>query len=314
MTAPAAEGVRVPWDDVPAEVRRGVEALCGSPVVTAATQRGGFSPGLAARVVCASGRRFFVKAVDEGVNPFSAQMHRDEARALAALEPVVASGALPAPAPVGAVELAGWVALVLADVDGTVPELPWREPDLDAVLAAVERVHAVEAPDGLPAAEVALADELTGWRVLREDAPPALDAWSGAHLDELADLEVVWPAAAQGDRLVHTDLRADNLLLTADGAVVVDWAQACRAAPLLDLVLFAPSVAMQGGPPPAEVLARTAVGRDADREQLAPLVCAFAGFLTQRSLLPSPPGLPTLRGFQAAQAVHARRWLADLLE
>jgi hypothetical protein len=46
---------------------------------------------------------------------------------------------------------------------------------------------------------------------------------------------------------------------------------------------------------------------------VAALVCAMAGYLTERSLQPPPPGLPTLRAFQAAQATIAREWLAQLL-
>lgn len=95
--------------------------------------------------------------------------------------------------------------------------------------------------------------------------------------------------------------------------MVVDWPAACRGSSLLDLVLLAPSVAMQGGPAPRELLARTAVGRRAAADVLTPLVCAFAGYLTERSLQPPPSGLPTLRAFQAAQAVEAVRWLAGLL-
>jgi len=112
---------------------------------------------------------------------------------------------------------------------------------------------------------------------------------------------------------VHGDLRADNVLLTPSGAVIVDWPAACRGSALLDLALLAPSVAMQGGPTPRELLARTTAGRGAEIEVLTPLVCAFAGYLTERSLQPPPPGLPTLRAFQAAQAVEAVRWLAELL-
>ena len=39
----------------------------------------------------------------------------------------------------------------------------------------------------------------------------------------------------------------------------------------------------------------------------------MAGYLTERSLQPPPPGLPMLRRFQAAQGEVARRWLATLL-
>jgi hypothetical protein len=39
------------------------------------------------------------------------------------------------------------------------------------------------------------------------------------------------------------------------------------------------------------------------------LLAAFTGFFVQRSTLPEPPGLPTLRQFQGAQGVEALAWL-----
>lgn len=113
--------------------------------------------------------------------------------------------------------------------------------------------------------------------------------------------------------MLHCDLRADNLLLADHGAVVVDWPHACLGAPFVDLVFFAPSVAMQGGPDPTALLARSRVGRSASREALAAVVCALAGYFTERSLQPAPPGLPTVRRFQAAQAAVTREWLAAML-
>src|SRR5260370_29861564 len=52
MSAPPAEGARVAWQDVPVAVRTAVERVCGSAVIEAVTQPGGFSPGVAARVRC----------------------------------------------------------------------------------------------------------------------------------------------------------------------------------------------------------------------------------------------------------------------
>ena len=43
-------------------------------------------------------------------------------------------------------------------------------------------------------------------------------------------------------------------------------------------------------------------------------LAAIAGYLTRQSLLPPPPGLPTVRAFQAAQGTIARRWLAARLD
>jgi hypothetical protein len=108
------------------------------------------------------------------------------------------------------------------------------------------------------------------------------------------------------------DLRADNLLVTDDQVWVVDWPSAARGHPLLDLVAFAPSVAMQGGPEPATTLALSLTGREAARDRLLPLVCAVAGYFVCRSALPPPPGLPTVRAFQAAQGEVALGWLRAL--
>lgn len=44
------------------------------------------------------------------------------------------------------------------------------------------------------------------------------------------------------------------------------------------------------------------------------LLLAIAGFFTHRSLQPPPPGLPTVREFQAAQALVARQWLSERLK
>jgi hypothetical protein len=92
MTGPAAAGVRLDWPGLPAEVRAAVEAACGAPVTAAQTQPGGFSPGAAARIRCADGRRWFVKAVSAEVNEDSPKMHRREARVLTALDPLIAAG------------------------------------------------------------------------------------------------------------------------------------------------------------------------------------------------------------------------------
>jgi len=166
----------------------------------------------------------------------------------------------------------------------------------------------------VPAIAEYLGTDFTGWRTLAETpGDDRIDRWSRAHLAELADLEATWADHGAGSSLLHTDIRADNLLLTSDGVMVVDWPGACRGAPFIDLVFFAPSVAMQGGPQPAALLARSRVGRDASREAVAAVVCALAGYFTERSLRPPPPGLPTVRRFQAAQAEVTRGWLATLL-
>jgi aminoglycoside phosphotransferase (APT) family kinase protein len=317
MSAPPAEGARVAWHDVPPPVRAAIEGACGAAVIEARTQPGGFSPGVAARVRCADGARWFVKAASADLNPDAPRLHRQEARVLADLDPLIAAGRLPVPRLRGTAEHGPWFALVVGDVDGRQPALPWRDDQLDLALEALGRLSRALTPAPAataPAIAEYLGADFSGWRALaRAPGDDRLDPWSRARLAELAALEATWTAHAAGDTLLHADIRADNLLIASDGMVIVDWPHACRGAAFVDLVLFAPSVAMQGGPEPAELLARSRDGRDVSREALAPVVCALAGYFTERSLAPPPPGLPTVRRFQAAQGEVTRRWLASLL-
>jgi aminoglycoside phosphotransferase (APT) family kinase protein len=316
VTAPPAEGARVAWEDVPPPVRQAIERACGAPVTEAITQPGGFSPGVAARVRCADGTRRFVKAASAETNPDTPQFHRREAKMLAHLDPLIAAGRLPAPRLRGTAEHGPWFALIVDDVDGRQPALPWQDGQLDLVLSAVDRLAVALTPAPAPAPAIAeyLGDDFTGWRTLaRTPGDDRVDPWSRARLGELAALEATWAGHAAGDTLLHSDIRADNLLLTGDGVVVVDWPHACRGAAFADLVFFAPSVAMQGGPEPATLLARSRAGRAASRDAVTAVVCALAGYFTERSLRPPPPGLPTVRRFQAAQGEITRRWLATLL-
>ena len=320
MTAdvgPAAEGVRVPWAMVPAQVHAAVDEMCGSPVVAATTQAGGFSPGAAVRVVCADGRRWFVKAIAADSHPGAYAAHRREAVVLAGLAPLVRSGRLRVPLLHADTTQGEWAAMVMSDVDGRQPALPWRRAELELAVAAVDALAEALTPTPIDAtlAVDELVDAFCGWRTLAADPARAasLDAWSRTNLDRLATIEAGWPEHLHGTTLLHADLRADNMLVTADGVVVVDWPWACVGAPLLDVVGFAPSVAMQGGPLPQELLAMTAAGRAASPDAVLSLACALAGYFTEVSLRPVESGLPTVREFQAAQGVVARRWVAEML-
>src|SRR5262245_52409356 len=54
---PPAAGMRLAWPVVPAGLRQAVEQRLGGRVVEAVTQPGGFSPGVAARLKTATGKR-----------------------------------------------------------------------------------------------------------------------------------------------------------------------------------------------------------------------------------------------------------------
>lgn len=313
---PPAEGARLDWSAVPARIRAEAERRMGGTVAAVASQPTGFSPGVAARLALADGRRVFVKAIGPAPNPDSPEFHRREARIVAALPERV-----PAPRLQWSLDDAasGWVVLAFEDVDGRHPAQPWRPEELDRVLGALAELADELTPSPLPDTLVARASDafreyIHGWRMLRDEQQeglPRLDAWSARHLEELIALEAAAPAAAAGETLLHFDVRADNMLLTPERVWLVDWPHAHVGAAWVDVVCFAPSVAMQGGPPPEELIARHPACRAADPAAITAAVAALAGFFTHRSLQPPPPGLPTLRAFQAAQAAVARAWIAE---
>ena len=117
-----------------------------------------------------------------------------------------------------------------------------------------------------------------------EDDLRGVDPWAQRHLTELVALEAVSPDATTGTTLLHTDLRADNILLTPSRVYFVDWPWASRGAPWVDLAFMLPSIAMQRGPKPWEIVDNHPLGRTA-------------------------PGLPTVRAFQRDQGVPALEWL-----
>jgi Phosphotransferase enzyme family len=299
--------VRVHWDELPEKVRDEIEERLGGTVVEAVTQRGGFSPGLAARVRLADGRRAFVKAVSEAANPDSPRMHRREAQVVRALP-----DAVPVPRLLWTYDEGGWVALGFEDVDGRMPAQPWRDDELRLVVEALARLQDRLTPSPIESRTAGAAFERTlhGWSDLAEHPDPRLDRWSERNLGRLAELESRAPAFAAGETLIQFDVRADNILLAGDRVYFVDWPHARIGAPFVEWVAFAPSVAMQGGPEP-EALFAMANLQPVNDEAINAVLCSLTGFFFRLGFQPPPPGLPTIRAFQLAQGAIALRWLRE---
>lgn len=303
-----ARGVRIHWDEIPLAVRDALEHRLGSRVIEAITQPSGFSPGLASRLVLEDGRRVFLKAVHESGNPDTPGIHRREARIVAAL-PATA----PVPRLLWSHDKDGWVALCFEDVESRHPHEPWTEHDLTIVVDALTRMSAALTPSPIDVEETAagaLSRDINGWQVALARGEDRLDSWIRKNLERLAELEARAPQAADGDTLLHFDLRADNLLISGERVYVVDWPWARLGAGWVDWVAFAPSVAMQGGPAPGSLLRRFDVG-GAPPDAIDAVLCSLAGYFVVQALAPAPPGLPTLRAFQAAQGREAISWLRE---
>ena len=280
----------------------------GARVVEAVTQPTGFSPGLAARVRLDDGRRVFLKAVSEQANPDTPDIHRREARVLAALPPSAPIARL-----LWSYDDAGWVALCLEDVDGRHPGEPWTDSDLNDVIATVEKMSRDLTPSPIQVDDTVPAffrRTVNGWGIAMERDETRLDAWVHRNLARLAELESRAPGMVAGDALVHCDVRADNLLIAGDRVYVLDWPWARIGAAWIDLVAMAPSITMQGGRKPEELLARLDL-RGVAPKAIDAVVASLAGYFFVRSLEPPPQGIPTVRAFQAAQGGVAIAWLRE---
>ena len=239
-------------------------------------------------------------------------MHRREARIAAALP-----ASVPAPRFLDAYDDGDWIALIFEDIEGTTPHIPWRRAELARVLGAVTALTALLTP--APIAVEPIGDRMenvfTGWRRLAADTEAGtddlrgVDPWVGRHLTDLVALETEGADATDGTTLLHTDIRADNILLTPAKVFFVDWPWASRGAAWIDLLFMLPSVAMQGGPRPWEIFDSHPLARGVADERMTAVVAVLTGFFIWQSRQPSPPGLPTIRAFQRDQGLPAVEWL-----
>jgi hypothetical protein len=194
--------------------------------------------------------------------------------------------------------------LVLEDLAGAHWPPPWAPEHVAAARAALAEVVAVEPPPRLPRLDDQ-REGLAGWELVAADPEPflALGLCAPAWLEEALPALVRAAAAAplDGDALVHLDVRSDNLCVREGRAVLVDWNQASIGNPLVDAVLFAPSLADEGGPQPHELVPPGTAPE---------LVALAAGFWAARAGLPAPPWGPGLRPLQLRQLRVALPWAA----
>lgn len=188
--------------------------------------------------------------------------------------------------------------LIIEDLSEATWPPPWTADHVEQVLAAIAAMHAT--PTTLPLGGL-LDGRDSGWPTIAADPRPFLSLnlvspeWLELSLPTLIDAERSCQLA--GTALTHLDLRSDNLCITRDGVKFIDWAEARRSDPTVDLGFFLPSLAYEGGPLPEAILP--------DRPDIAALV---SGFFAMRAGLPDIPGSPYVRRVQREQLSAALPW------
>ena len=183
---------------------------------------------------------------------------------------------------------------------------PWQPDDIDRLRSTLARAAATRPlPDDLPPLDN-YREMLTSWPRVAEDPEPFLAlgmctaGWLEAALPTLIEAEAA--ARLDGDDLVHFDVRSDNVCLLDDRVVLVDWNGPARGPASFDVAFLAPSLRMEGGPLPEELLP--------DAGGYASMV---AGFFARRAGLEPIPDAPRVRWIQQRQLRIALPWAARAL-
>ncbi|WP_307827728.1 phosphotransferase [Nocardioides sp. SYSU D00038] len=293
---------RLEWVHLPPHLRSVVEERCGSPVVAATSCTGGFTPGFASALTCADGSRHFVKAASVQAQRMFADAYREEARKLAALPPET-----PAPRLLWTHD-GDWVALGTELVEGTAPARPWREDQLAAALDLLARTARVLTPGPPGLALDPFSTEFATWPDLWE----RMDAlYPSPRNADAAALAARFAEVVDGDTVVHTDVRDDNLVVRADGSMVLcDWNWPVRGAAWLDSLLLL--IGPRGdGLDVERVLAEHPTFASVTAEQVDIVLALVIPYFLTSGAQPRPPTSPYIRAHQTWQGDVLWDWLCE---
>src|SRR5437764_164786 len=278
---------------VTADLEGRLAALVGAQPVEWAPRAGGYSTAERYTVVLAGGRRVFVKTAD--AQHMAAWLRRE-------LEVYASLRGSFIPELIGFDDDGTRPLLVIEDLGHADWAARWTAERVALVRAALDELHGCPPPPNTRPVRETYRDWFVRWHTVAADPEPflSLGLRSRAWLDERlpAIIEAAGAAPLDGDAVIHLDVRSDNLCTLEDRAVLVDWNWVSLAAPELDLAGWACSLALEGGPPPCQLLP--------DSPRFADVTTAI--FCATADLSP-PVTTPQVREFQARQLAVALDWL-----
>mgnify|MGYP000474698253 CR=1 FL=1 len=197
--------------------------------------------------------------------------------------------------------------LVIEDLSAMTWTEAWTPARVEAVQETLRTLNALAAPKDTPSMTDKMG-AMRGWPQVAQDPEPFLStavasqSWLERALPTLMDVDRV--KVLQGDALCHLDVRSDNLCFRPDGrAILVDWNFACTGNARIDLAAWAPSLHMQGGPPPETLLPH------------APAEAAFiSGYFASVAGLDPATASVKIRALQRNQLKVALPWACRALE
>lgn len=231
-----ATAIRPDYTDLPVPVRRHIARELGGEPDTIRIAGGGYTKGFAARLRSGSGSELFIKAAGPET-PMVRDMYREEALVTAALPTE-----LPAPRLRFAADVEAWTIAGFEAVQGEPVTLPMAPETVRLLLDTWADAADVLTPPTDALVDVGIrvktARSLKSFTSVAagEQEPFPLPPKLQGRIDELAALESAIDAALASDRVSHTDLRVDNMILGRGRAWICDWSKPAYMAPWIDTV------------------------------------------------------------------------------
>jgi hypothetical protein len=195
--------------------------------------------------------------------------------------------------------------LVLEDLSAAAWQVPWTADRVARVLETCRQVAASCPRTPLPSLK-SVWSKFPGWADLKRDPAPFLGLrlcsaeWLAANIERLVEAEA--SAVLEGDDLIHCDIRSDNLCFVGERVVFIDWNWACLGNGTFDVAAWLPSLHLEGGPLPDEVL-----------PQQPGLAARVSGYFAALAGMPEAQASAKIRALQLAQLRVALPWAARSL-
>jgi len=191
--------------------------------------------------------------------------------------------------------------LVLEDLSDADWDVRWDSERVAAVRAALRELAASTAPPNTAPVREVFPELFGQWEVVAADPEPFLATGIRSRDWLVAALRVLRtaadPAVVDGANVLHLDVRSDNLCFRDGDAVLIDWNWCSLGAADFDVAAWLPSLALEGGPQPWEVLPSGAA-----------FAAILAGVWAARVGLPPPATAPTVREMQRRQLEVVLAW------
>ncbi len=281
---------------------------------------GGYSPTPTFRLALADGRRAFLKGTFKESNKFTKNALLFEEQVYQKLVPILGNFM---PKYYAVLRYKDWHCLLLEDVGpkSVPPWTPRKCRDVTHGLAAFHQLSLnLDLPEWLSRPAERLQHE--SWQNVVEESQSFEKIAALAGTESALALEWFQQISPKIQQLtahtilhqeplaiVHGDLRSDNLRVRGKQLTLFDWPAITVGRPEWDLVAFAQTVEIEGGPGPEQIINWYSEKAPLESAAIDSSLAWWLTFFAEKAWRPEIPGLPRLRRFQRQQLGTMILWI-----